>query len=30
MHKDKPDVLYGVLVHGIENAAELELKVLRK
>lgn len=29
MHKDKPDVIYGVLVHGLRTAAELELEVLR-
>ena len=29
MHKDKPDVIYGVLVHGLATAADLDLEVLR-
>jgi hypothetical protein len=29
MHKDKPDVLYGVLVNGLNKAEELQLTVLR-
>ena len=29
MHKDKPDVLYGVLVDGLIKAEELQLTVLR-
>ena len=29
MHKDKPDVIYGVIVDGLNRAEELGIEVLR-
>lgn len=30
MHKDKPDVMYGVIVDGLSRAKELGLEILRE